>query len=208
MTRHINLMQPDILPGYGRWQVPAFTVALLVVLVGGAGFVGYHWNLHQNLLDETGYWQSQVHSSRQRLNDFRRANPTMASEADLLLENERLETRLGEREAALSGLANQLDVSAQGFSEPLASLSDYDLDGIWLTRIELRDSRAHLGLTGFARDPGLVPRYLAQLEGSVFEGLSIRNLSIQQAPDDDRLWRFNIADSVVGPAPSANRGDR
>jgi len=198
MTRHINLMQPDILPGFGPWQVPAFLIALLLVIVGAAGYTGYHWNLRQTLLDETGYWQSQVQNSQQRLNDFRRENPSMASEADLLLENERLTTRLGERQAALSGLADQLDVSAQGFSKPLASLSDYDLEGIWLTRIELRDSQAHLGLEGFARDPGLVPRYLGQLEGSVFEGLSIQNLNIRQAQDDDALWRFSIADSVVG----------
>ena len=198
MTRHINLMQPDILPGYGRWQVPTFISALLLILIGAAGYGGYHWNLRQTLLDETGYWQSQVQNSQQRLNDFRRENPSMASEADLLQENETLTTRLDERQTALSGLADQLDVSAQGFSEPLASLSNYDLDGIWLTRIELRDSRAHLGLEGFARGPGLVPRYLGQLEGSIFEGLSIQNLNIRQARDDEALWRFTISDSVVG----------
>ncbi len=200
MTRHINLMQPDILPGFGRWQVPSFIAAVLVTLIISGLYTLYQWNERQELLDETAYWQGEVVTSQQRLQDFQRANPSMASETELQKENETLKTRLKERESALSGLATQLDISAQGFSQSLANLSNYDLDGIWLTHIQLRDSSAHLGLEGFTRDPGLVPRYLAQLEGSVFDGLSIRNLNIQQAGEEaDNLWRFSIADTAVTP---------
>lgn len=208
MTRHINLMQTDILPGYGRWQVPAFTVAILLTLCAAAGYIGYHWQLHQNLLDESAYWQTQVQNSQQRLSDFRRANPEMASEADLVADNESLTNQLQERRTALSGLAEQLDVSSQGFFAPLTQLSDHDLDGIWLTRIELRDSRAHMGLEGVARDPGLVPRYLGQLEDSVFNGLSIQNLNIQQSAQDDATWRFSIADSVIGDSLKKEEDER
>jgi hypothetical protein len=43
-----------------------------------------------------------------------------------------------------------------------------------------------------------VPRYLSQLEGSVYRGISIQNLNIEQSIDDRGLWRFTLADSVIG----------
>lgn len=204
MTRHINLMAADILPGFGRWQLPAFVVATLVTLLVSGLYTYYQWSERQDLLEDIAFWQQEVLTSQQRLQDFRRANPAMASETELQKENERLKLRLKERETALSGLATQLDISAQGFSRSLANLSSYDLEGIWLTRIQLRDSSAHLGLEGFTRNPGLVPRYLAQLEGSVFEGISIRNLNIQQAGEESsNLWRFSIADTPAAGATPA-----
>lgn len=207
MTRHINLLQPDMLPGHGRVQLPTFLVTLLLTLVACGLYAGYHWSVKQSLLDETGRWQTRVQDSAQRLREFREANPAMASEADLLARNQQLSERLSERENALSGLADQLGGGSRGFATPLKSLSEYDLEGIWLSRIELRDSQQHLGLRGFARQPGLVPRYLSQLEGSVFEGLNIQDLTIQQVPDDEALWQFSI-DDRVGASLTNNREGR
>lgn len=206
MTRHINLMQADMRPGHGRVQLPAFIIVLTLTLIGCGLIAGYHWWVQRSLITQTQHWQARVDTSAQKLRTFRQANPAMASEADLMQENQLLTEQLRQRESALSGLAEQLGEASQGFSEPLASLSSHDLEGIWLSRIVLQDSRKHLNLEGFARQPDLIPRYLSQLEGSVFEGLSIQNLSIQQAPNDKTLWRFSIADTVEVPAGTSKEG--
>ncbi|WP_028669215.1 PilN domain-containing protein [Saccharospirillum impatiens] len=201
MTRHINLMQADMLPGHGRLQLPAFMGVLVLALVGSAAWIALSWHQQQRLQDDLADWQQQVARSEQALRQARSVSPQLDTEAALIQENAELTRQKNARETAYSGLATQLGESARGFSTPLAQLSDIDFDGLWLSHIELRNSQQHLGLAGFARQPGLVPRYLSQLEGSVFRGISIQNLNIEQAPDDPSLWRFTLADSAnVGAA--------
>lgn len=196
MTRYINLMQADMLPGHGRLQLPAFTLVLTLSLVGCAAWIAYSWTEQQRLQTELTEWQQQAERSEQALSEARSFSPELEDEATLIQENALLMQQKNARETAYSGLATQLGESARGFSTPLSQLSDIDFDGLWLSRIELRDSQNHLGLIGFARQPGLVPRYLGELEGSVFQGISIQNLNIEQAEDDDSLWRFVLADSA------------
>lgn len=203
MTRYINLMQADMLPGHGRLQLPTFATVLMLVLVGSSGWVALSWQQQNSLQSELADWQQRAARSEQALQQARSASPLLGTEAALVQENAELTRQKNARETAYSGLATQLGESARGFSTPLSQLSDIDFDGLWLSRIELRNSQQHLGLAGFTRQPGLVPRYLSQLEGSVFRGISIQNLNIEQAPDDDALWRFTLADSAnVGTALS------
>lgn len=194
MTRHINLMRPNILPGQGRVQLPAFILGVTLTLLGGLGYLGYHLLTATSLQQQIDTEQQRVEDSTLQLHRLRQSYPSIASEADLLVENEALQSRLLSRRAELQGLANQLDTAASGFAQPLDSLSRHDLDGLWLTHIELRDSHSHLELEGLARQPNLIPRYLSQLEGAAFQGLSIRNLNIEQ--NSDQLWRFSIAETL------------
>ena len=203
MTRHINLMRADILPGQGRVQLPAFVLGITLTLLAGAGYLTYHLATAASLQRQIDSEQQRVDDSVLQLHRLRQSYPSIGSEADLRASNETLQARLIARRSELQGLANQLDTAASGFARPLASLSEHDLDGLWLTRIELRDSHSHLELEGMARRPSLIPRYLGQLEGDVFQGLSIRNLNIEQ--DSDELWRFTIAedlDTVLTPRPN------
>lgn len=196
MTRYINLMQSDMLPGHGRLQLPTFTIVLALALTGSSIWIGFSWYQQQNLQAELTDWQQRAASSEQALRQTRSVNPQLDTEATLSLENAELTREKRLRESAYSGLASQLGESARGFSTPLSQLSNIDFDGLWLSRIELRNSQQHMGLAGYTRQPGLVPRYLSQLEGSVFRGISIQNLNIEQTPDDDSLWRFTLADSA------------
>lgn len=206
MTRHINLMQADMLPGYGPGQLPTYLVTLALTLVACVLYAGYHWTIQRSLEADIEQWQSRVETSANQLRTFRQNHPAMASEAELMHENQELAEQLAQREATFSGLTSQLGTAAQGFSQPLASLSDYDIDGVWLSRIVLRDSREHLSLDGFARRPEMIPQYLDQLEGTVFDGLTIQNLTIQQA-DTQSLWRFSLSDRFETESPAPLWGD-
>lgn len=205
MTRYINLMQADMLPGHGRLQLPTFVVVLLLTLIGSAAGIALSWQHHNRLQAELADWQQRAARSEQALQQARSVNPQLDTEAALIQENAELTREKNARESAYSGLATQLGASARGFSTPLTQLSAIDFDGLWLSRIELRNSQQSLGLAGYARQPGLVPRYLSQLEGSVFRGISIQNLNIEQTPDDDSLWRFSLADSARVDAALNNR---
>ncbi|WP_394169942.1 hypothetical protein [Saccharospirillum alexandrii] len=206
MTRHINLMQAGMLPGHGRLQLPTFAAVLLLALMGSAGWIALSWQQQNSLQSELADWQQRAARSEQALQQARSVNPQLDTEAALIQENAELTREKNARETAYSGLATQLGASARGFSTPLTQLSAIDFDGLWLSRIELRNSQQSLGLAGYARQPGLVPRYLSQLEGSVFRGISIQNLNIEQTPDDDTLWRFSLADTASVDA-ALNNGE-
>lgn len=197
MTRHINLMTPDMRPGQGPVQLPLFVAVIALTLLAGGLYLGIHALVGATLQHNIDTAQQQVDASALALHRMRQNYPSIASEAELRANNETLQERLNTRRDELRGLTSQIDTAASGFARPLASLSEHDLDGLWLTRIELRDSHSHLELEGMARQPNLIPRYLGQLEGEVFQGLSIRNLSIDQSADN--LWRFSMAETLDTP---------
>lgn len=197
MTRHINLMQSGMLPGFGRWQAPAFLMVLGLCFLVSIAYLGYQWSVAQSLSASAEAWQQQRLASEQQLEQARRSLPQPVDEGELLSLNRRLTERLNSRQASLAGLDQQLGQAGRGFHAPLQGLIDHDLDGLWLTRIDLVDSHHHLGLTGYARQPGLIPLYLTQLEGSVFSGLNIRNLNIEKSQADPELWQFTVSDALT-----------
>jgi len=193
MTRQVNLLQDDLLPGFGKVQLPIFLIAALITLIIAAGWVGVSVMAHQALLAEELEWRSTESSSLERLNQFRAQYPILNNESQLTAVNLQLVSQLRTARETYSGLANQIENAIEGFHTPLVQLAEYDLDGLWLNSIELKDGQRFFSLDGFVRNPELIPQYLDQLGQSSFGGISIDQLAVAKSTDQANLWRFTLS---------------
>ena len=202
MTLQFNLWRNQRLPGYDKVQLPVFIIAILFSFLAAALWLGYYGYRYNQKLQEEAFWTQQAAESLLILNRFQTSNPDLGNEARLQETNQQYAEQLQKSREAYSGLVNQVENAIEGFSQPLAQLSNYDINGLWLSTILLRDGQRAYMLEGFARNPELIPDYLEQLSASSFQGLAIDNLSVIKEQDQSSLWRFVMSNDHLSTEES------
>lgn len=203
MTHQINLNRNNLLPGYSRIQLPAFLGTLCLAVLVSVIWISVAWAERQSLLQEASEMQERLATEQERLESFQRLYPDVSNEPELISENESLNTRLLRARETFSGLAFQLENAVTGFHQPLTQLSEYDLEGLWLNQIQLRDGQRQFVLEGMARHPELIPQYIEQLGASSFNGISIQSFTLDKQPSEE-LWQFRLSNTQ----PSNQTGSR
>jgi hypothetical protein len=193
MTRQINLLRDDLLPGYGKMQLPVFVGAVLISLLLAGAWVGLSLLARQGLLSEQQQWQAEAVSSLERLKQFRQRYPALTNASQLSSINLQLAGQLQTARETYSGLTNQVENAIEGFHTPLIHLAEQDIDGLWLNAIALKDGQRFFSLDGFVRNPELIPQYLDRLGRSSFGGIGIDQLALAKSPGRSNLWRFTLS---------------
>ena len=192
MTKQVNLVSSDLLPGYGPVQVPSFVLVFVIALICAALWLFSAFDTRAQLLSEQTIWQQNAKNQQRALETYQKMHPEMHNQEQLEQRNIALTADLNLRRTTLQDLANQLENAIEGFTQPLLQLSDYDVQGLWLDTIQLKDGRRSFSLTGFAQTPELIPEYLSQLGQSDFKGISIQQLSVEKEIEQKQLWRFSL----------------
>lgn len=117
-----------------------------------------------------------------------------------------LDTRLSEQLAELEAGNQRLKLLAdhllslearhrEGFAPLLAGLADQHTDGLWLTRIYLREGGQQMRLEGLAQDQTQLPRYLASLSGGpALQGREFAQMQVRR--EANGLLRFSLASDL------------
>lgn len=194
MTHQVNLNSKQIIPGFGPVQLPMFALVILAALIASGIWIYFSWNERQRLLQEEAQLRESLAVVQEELTRFQSEYPNINNEPELQAENERLSEQLAKARETFSGLANQVENAIEGFHQPLVQLSDYDLDGLWLDTIMLKDGTGFFALEGYSRNPELIPAYIEQLGNSEFSGITIKSLSLTKEAKQN-LWRFTLSNS-------------
>jgi len=200
MTRQVNLANKNLLPGFGPVQLPAFLLSLVIALILGVGWILLSVIERQSLLAEESQWIETVEEELDALTRFQKQHPALNNEDQLQKSNQELSNQLQKSRETYSGLANQVENAIEGFNAPLTQLADYDLNGLWLNTISLKDGRRYFSLEGFTRKPELIPQYLEQLGESTFSGITIEQLAVTKE-DQQNLWRFTMSNNQATAEP-------
>ncbi|MFQ3229354.1 hypothetical protein [Reinekea sp.] len=192
MTKQVNLVSSDLLPGYGPVQLPIFILIFCVSLVCAALWVFSAYDTRAQHLEEKAMWQQTAKNQLAALEAYQKLHPKLHNQDQLEQRNIVLTDELNLRRTTLQDLADQLENAIEGFTRPLLQLSDYDVQGLWLDTIQLKDGKRSFNLIGFAQTPELIPEYLAQLGQSDFKGITIQQLSVEKEVAQNQLWRFGL----------------
>lgn len=192
--QNVNLFQPDApqARGPGRRRMLLGLVALLgVMLLHGVWTVWLSVRTAQALERAEGQARALEAQLLARQANFREPQ---------------LDPRLGEQLATLQSGNQRLQRLADhlltletrhrtGFAPQLSGLADQHVQGLWLTRIRLRDGGEQVRLDGLAQEQTLLPRYLASLSGSpALQGRQFAQLQVRR--EDSGLLHFSLASRI------------
>lgn len=198
MQQSVNLYLPEFrkkkhwLDAVRMLQLVGATVAVLVLATGWD-----YWQLSQSRADlvvREQQRQAAVAATAALRAEFGDQS------ADLTLQEriERMEQDLRAKETLLQFLEGSDLGNAEGFSEYLADLSRFHLQGLSLQSIQLADGGRSVVLGGQVLQTELVPRYLqslsqgASFSGKNFETLNIRDEMTGAAAGAAPVWNFEV----------------
>lgn len=183
MMQNINLYLPefrkktDWLPPLRMAQVAACVAVLLSVIS-----VFEYWQtvgLKRDLAGLEGERAAALAATAALLDRYGAQTEDPVLLADIRV----LEAGLQSKEALLQFLGERELGNSSGFSEYLADLSRFHLQGLSLTQVNLANGGRSVQLTGQVLRTALVPRYLQNLsKGSSFASKNFDTLQIREVP--------------------------
>jgi Tfp pilus assembly protein PilN len=122
-----------------------------------------------------------------QVNSYQKQIPEQARSK--LLENEiaRLEKELKQREEIQAILARQELGDTRGFSSYLEAIARQHVEGMWLTRVAIKNGGNALTLEGKTLSPVLVPRYIQRLgKENILSGITFNVMELQRPSANER----------------------
>jgi Tfp pilus assembly protein PilN len=192
--QNINLYQPEGRRSAGprpRQMLLGLAVLACLLLMHG-GWTAWHSHAGAQALAQAEQRSRQVEAE------------LLARQANF--QEPQLDARLSEQLAELESGNQRLKLLAdhllslearhrEGFAPLLAGLAEQHTDGLWLTRIHLRDGGQQMRLEGLAQEQTQLPRYLASLSGSpALQGREFAELQVRR--EDSGLLRFSLASEI------------
>ena len=196
MTQQVNLYQPIFRKQRKVFSAVTIAQAAAVFIVGLLLIYGYgRWQLAAlgadidalELQRNAAMLQLQVLSAQSQ------PAPRSRLIADQLREAE-IEAR--QKEGLLRAFQTRRVGNMRGFSAHFTALARQQLDGLWLTRVEIRDDG--IELVGAAELGELVPRYLQRLGSeAAFAGTEFARLQLSRGDERDAPVEFEVSTSAA-----------
>ena len=196
MSQQINLYQPVFRRQRKLFSAMTIAQAAGLFIAGLALIYAYgSWQV-ASLGDEIATLEAQrsvAMTQLQTLSAQARPSPRSQLVADQLREAER-ET-LQKRRLLLAFQTRRLG-NTRGFAAHLEALARQRIDGLWLTRVEVRDGG--VALEGETEAGELVPRYLARLgTETAFRGTEFSRFKLTRGDDARAPVEFDVATASV-----------
>lgn len=192
MNQQINLYEAA--PETSFWQSysPFPQIGAGLVLVLTLLYLVTLWQ-YQDTREQFDTLQAQQEAESQRLEQLRQSMPQPGIDPKLEAEVERLETTHRAKVALLQALTQDQIGNEAGFSAHFEGLARRQVEGLWLTKIDLGDGGARLGLEGATVRPELVPQLIQSLsQEPVFEGTQFDIFALTKTADSRAPMSFSV----------------
>lgn len=197
MNQQINLYLPEF-----RKEKDRLTFVNMAVVVGGLVAIlvfvsGIEYFGRWRLATEVAQRQAELEEARVRTNDLVDTYGETGEDQQLVEEVRQLDENLQGKRALLAFLDGRDMGNTAGFSEYLADLSRYHVDGLRLTSIDLRSGGDSVLLSGEVSRAEFVPLYLQNLRnGESYDGMTFETVRIAEVAGVDALdtrMEFDVA---------------
>lgn len=199
MSQQINLFQPVFRRQRKLFSALTIAQATAIFIAGLVIIYAYgRWQV-SSLGDEIAALEIRrvaTMTQLQTLAEQAAATPRSQLVADQLREAER---ETVQKERLLRAFRTRRLGNTRGFAAHFEALARQRIDGLWLTRVEVRDGG--ITLVGETEAGELVPRYLARLgTEAAFRGTEFARFKLTRGDERGSHVAFDVATSLEEPA--------
>jgi cell division protein FtsB len=154
------------------------------------------------LAGEQARLENQRDTITRRLNELATQFQGRGKNQSLEAERTALTQERDRKTQALEALSRRELGNTVGFSPHFLGLARQRLNGLWLTRVEVSASGAHMTLGGVTLAEELIPRYLRKLGGEeIFAGTEFGHAQLQRANEGGNQIRFELRTRAGAATP-------
>ena len=191
--QHLNLyneLDRAVEPPFsGRQQLWIVSVVFVVMILAyGVLLIG-----SQSLQSELDELAGRQQTISEQLDTLRARKAKLERENNLDGEIALLESDIQFRRQLLASIDPNSQKIEAGFAGHLEGLARQNINGMWLTEIQLQQGGQELALMGRTRAPEFVPRYLQNLATeSIFSGRQFRVFKMSIPEGENNLLDFEL----------------
>lgn len=182
MSQQINLYNPMFMKQRKYLSLLTMVQSLGMIALGSLCFYGYAAYQLQQLEKQSQESLAMYSAGQARLAQLtvefspQQANQQLQDEVQLL------EKKLADQAELIATLKSDSFGNVKGYSEYMRAFSRQAVQGLWLTGFKVTGDAAHIGLSGGALTPALLPAYIQRLgREPVMQGKNFSALVMQQA---------------------------
>ncbi|GGY38129.1 hypothetical protein GCM10011297_09090 [Bacterioplanes sanyensis] len=167
-------------------------VSIVLLMIGSV----LSWQAQQQQ-QQRDHWQQQREQASTQLQQLRDSLPPLQQDADLLAQQQRLQSQRRGAQAVLSYLTQGKLEQSQSFSRLLQGLTQLSGQGVWLAGVRIERGGEALTLKGYLQRPEQLSTYvesLLQLPG--YRGRAFRHIQLQEVEEQNWL-QFELASDGV-----------
>jgi hypothetical protein len=177
LSQQINLFNPIFLRQKHYFSALAMVQALAIIVVGVLAIYAFQAHQNRTLERVAADTEKQLTERRAQLSQLAKQASDQAPGKALAAQLEAAEARLVARRSLLDDVRSGVGSDAQGYSRYLAALARANVAGVWLTGVDIGGKSGDLVIKGRALESGLVPVYIAALNGQeAFAGRRVSEL--------------------------------
>lgn len=189
MSQQINLFDARFRRQKRHFSAATLAMALGAVFVLALAVEQLYAYQNRNLQRALAQTDGSVAQLREQVVRFAREFTAQGSSTTLADEIARLEEQVRLRRSLLSGMQSGAG-NAEGFSPYLAALARQNMNGVWLTGVQISTD---LVIKGRALDGELVPAYIRRLNREeTLAGRSVSELRMSARPENQLEFSFSI----------------
>lgn len=192
MKQQINLYAAP--PESNVWRdyspFPQVALGLVLIMLVLTLFAGME---QRNLQAELDALNAQQAEQMQKLEALQQSMPSPLADTALEAQVGALQRSQTARTRLLQALVAEQVGNERGFSGYLEGLARQQIQGLWLTHIELSDGGVRMGLEGMTGKPEFVPQLLQSLASeSVFRGVQFDIFNLALAEQGKAAMSFSV----------------
>jgi hypothetical protein len=199
MRQQVNLLAPmfrkqrALFSSRVSLAICGLVAGVLVLIYLAASWRGASLTSEQARLEQTR------ETITRRLNDLASQFKGKASSSELVEQTKALTLERDRKAQALAALSRRELGNSRGFSPHFLGLARQRLNGLWLTRVELDASGAHVALQGVTLSEELIPEYLRKLGSEeVFAGTQFEHAQLERVSEGGNQLRFELRTRSAG----------
>jgi hypothetical protein len=182
MSQQINLFNPDFLQKKKLFTAATMAASLGVLVVGLAGVSMVAKLRMASLQAQADQGAAQLERTQKRLASVTAEFSPRQQDAKLAEELGLAQSELLDLKEVAGTIARGELGDTAGYAEYFRALARQNVDGLWLTGVNIVGAGADFGVRGRAMDPALVPGYLGRLRNErVMQGKPVASLQIGEA---------------------------
>lgn len=204
MSQQINLFNPIFRKQKKYFSSVAMAQAMGIICVGCALLVADAVHRTSMLAAQAQASEATLAAKQARLTQVRAEFAPRPRSTTLAAEIAEAQETLAMLEGASATIKRGGFGDTRGFSEYFRAFARQNIEGVWLTSVDIASGGERIGVQGNALQAALVPQYMARLsQEPVMKGKSFGRFDINAAPPPERGMPSYLEFSLQSGAPDS-----
>lgn len=194
MMQQVDLIPEVLRPKYDPLNLKNVCAGVVLFALMMVAYGGFSQFSHDQLELRVTNLQTEKQQTIELISSLSQIIANKTQDTGLLARADQLKAEVESNEKLIELVKLTSIGTTKGFHQALQDLSEFHLNGVWLSEIKLQEGGSDILLRGGAVSADKIPEYLASLEkGVAFKGVPFKVIQLKRGDDQSQIIEFLLS---------------